>query len=55
MIAAAWGVDRILDALEATPGAKIDPLRVGVTGCSRNGKGAMVAGAFVDRIAPSIP
>jgi hypothetical protein len=28
----AWGVDRVIDALEATPGAGIDPKRVGVTG-----------------------
>ncbi|KAF2267603.1 Glucuronoyl esterase catalytic domain from Hypocrea Jecorina [Lojkania enalia] len=55
MIAAAWGVDRIIDALELTPAAKIDPKRVGVTGCSRNGKGSMIAGAFVDRIALALP
>ncbi|KAF2112754.1 hypothetical protein BDV96DRAFT_614176 [Lophiotrema nucula] len=29
--------------------------RVGATGCSRNGKGAMVAGAFEDRIILSLP
>ncbi|KAL7771559.1 hypothetical protein CFE70_001506 [Pyrenophora teres f. teres 0-1] len=55
LIAWAWGVDRIMDALEATPSAGIDPKRVGVTGCSRNGKGAFVAAAFVDRIALGIP
>ncbi|KAF2795426.1 carbohydrate esterase family 15 protein [Melanomma pulvis-pyrius CBS 109.77] len=55
MITWAWGVSRIIDALELTPDAKIDPKRVGVTGCSRNGKGAMVAGAFEDRIAIAIP
>ena len=55
MIAAAWGVDRIMDALELTPSSKIDPKRVGVTGCSRNGKGAIIAGAFVDRIALALP
>ncbi|KAF1996301.1 carbohydrate esterase family 15 protein [Amniculicola lignicola CBS 123094] len=55
MIAAAWGVDRIIDALELTPGAQINPKRVGVTGCSRNGKGSMIAGAFVDRIALALP
>ncbi|KAF2187483.1 carbohydrate esterase family 15 protein [Zopfia rhizophila CBS 207.26] len=55
MIGWAWGVSRIIDALEKTPDAKIDPKRVGVTGCSRNGKGAMVAGAFEDRIALSLP
>ncbi|EOA89188.1 hypothetical protein ACJQWK_09363 [Exserohilum turcicum] len=51
----AWGVDRIMDALEATPAAGIDPKRVGVTGCSRNGKGAFVAAALVDRIALGLP
>lgn len=55
MIAAAWGVDRIIDALELTPAAKLDPKRIGVTGCSRNGKGSMIAGAFVDRIALALP
>lgn len=52
----AWGVDRLVDALEqvsATSG--IDPKRLGVTGCSRNGKGAFIAGALVKRIALSIP
>ena len=52
----AWGVDRIMDALEATASSSgIDPKRVGVTGCSRNGKGAFVAAALVDRIALGIP
>lgn len=51
----AWGVSRILDALEAVPDAKIDPKRVGVTGCSRNGKGAFVAGALDERIALTLP
>jgi len=53
----AWGVDRVIDGLEqlgaATTG--IDTTRLGVTGCSRNGKGAIVAGALVDRIALTIP
>lgn len=53
----AWGVARIVDALEqlgaATTG--VDPARVGVTGCSRNGKGAFVAGALDSRIALTIP
>ncbi|PQE08290.1 carbohydrate esterase family 15 protein [Rutstroemia sp. NJR-2017a BVV2] len=55
LLAWAWGVDRILDALELVPSAKINPQRVGVTGCSRNGKGALVAGAFVQRIALTLP
>jgi len=51
----AWGVSRIIDALEVTPAARINPTKVGVTGCSRNGKGALVAGAFDTRIALTIP
>ncbi|EGZ69793.1 hypothetical protein NEUTE2DRAFT_160132 [Neurospora tetrasperma FGSC 2509] len=52
----AWGVDRLVDALEQVQSTSgIDPKRLGVTGCSRNGKGAFVAGALVDRIALTIP
>lgn len=50
----AWGVDRIIDALEKVD-TGIDPKRVGVTGCSRNGKGAFVAAALVKRIALGLP
>jgi hypothetical protein len=55
MIAWAWGVSRIIDALEQTPEANIDPARIAVTGCSRNGKGALTAGAFDERVALTIP
>lgn len=55
MMAWAWGVSRLIDALETTPEASIDPDRLGVTGCSRNGKGALVVGAFDERIALTIP
>jgi hypothetical protein len=55
MIAWAWGVSRLIDALEQTPDAQIDTARLGVTGCSRNGKGALVVGAFDERIALTIP
>jgi hypothetical protein len=55
MIAWAWGVSRLIDALEQTPAANIDAKRLGVTGCSRNGKGALVVGAFDERIALTIP
>ncbi len=54
LIAWAWGASRIIDALEVTPSAKIDPKRIGVTGCSRNGKGALVMGAFDERVALTI-
>ncbi len=50
MTAWAWGVSRLIDAIEHTPAARIDPSRLGVTGCSRNGKGAIVAGAFDERL-----
>ncbi|KAG9233579.1 hypothetical protein BJ875DRAFT_442119 [Amylocarpus encephaloides] len=51
----AWGVSRILDVIEADTSKKIDINRIGVTGCSRNGKGAIFAGAFDERIALTIP
>lgn len=54
MMAWAWGVSRLIDVLEVIP-SNIDPSRLGVTGCSRNGKGALVVGAFDERIALTIP
>lgn len=55
LIAWAWGVSRIIDAIEATPNSKIDPKKIAITGCSRNGKGALAIGAFDERIALTIP
>lgn len=55
MMAWAWGVSRLIDAIEQTPAAKIDPARLGITGCSRDGKGALTVGAFDDRIVLTIP
>ncbi|EJD51299.1 hypothetical protein AURDEDRAFT_135043 [Auricularia subglabra TFB-10046 SS5] len=55
MAAWAWAVSRIIDALETTRDTHIDVRRLAVTGCSRNGKGALVAGAFDPRIALVIP
>jgi len=54
-IAWAWGVSRIMDVLAQSGNAVIDAQHVGVTGCSRDGKGALVAGAFDERIALTIP
>ncbi|MEI9941075.1 MAG: cellulose-binding protein [Pseudomonadota bacterium] len=55
----AWGVSRVIDVLIAEKAAGrnnvIDPTAVGVTGCSRNGKGAFTVGAFDERIALGIP
>ena len=48
-----WGVSRIIDVLEQHD--IIDASKVGVTGCSRFGKGPFVASAFDARIALAIP
>lgn len=55
LIAWSWGVSRLIDALETTSSAQINVHRLGVTGCSRNGKGALIASAFDDRIKLTIP
>jgi len=56
MMAWAWGISRVIDALEIVSGnARIDLTKLAVSGCSRNGKGALVAGAFEPRIALTIP
>jgi len=54
LMAWSWAVSRIIDALETTPETKINTNKIGVTGCSRDGKGALVAGAFDQRIALTI-
>jgi hypothetical protein len=55
----AWGISRVIDVLvdEKAAGRNniIDPAGVGITGCSRNGKGAFIVGAFDERIALGIP
>ncbi|RXW23575.1 hypothetical protein EST38_g2298 [Candolleomyces aberdarensis] len=51
----AWGISRIIDALETTPSSPIDLSKLGVTGCSRNARGALVAGALEPRIVLTIP
>jgi len=55
MIAWAWGVSRLIDVLETSGTQIIDLNHIGVTGCSRNGKGALVVGAFDERIVLVIP
>ncbi len=49
----AWGVSRIVDYLQTDP--QIDARKLIITGVSRCGKGALVAGAFDDRIAMVVP
>jgi hypothetical protein len=49
----AWGVSRIVDYLETD--TSIDKTKLIVTGVSRTGKSALVAGAFDDRLAMVAP
>lgn len=54
----AWGASRIVDAIEQLvedSGMTLDPARLGVTGCSRDGKGAFVSGALEPHLALTIP
>lgn len=50
----AWGISRLIDVIENSDEALIDVNRLGVTGCSRNGKGALLTGALDERIALTI-
>ncbi|MGD0737372.1 MAG: GDSL-type esterase/lipase family protein [Terracidiphilus sp.] len=49
----AWGVSRIVDYLETD--ASVDQTKFVVTGVSRTGKSALIAGAFDERIAMVAP
>jgi hypothetical protein len=55
LMAWSWGVSRIMDVLEQSDGSVIKVDGVGVTGCSRLGKGAFTAGVFDQRIALTMP
>jgi hypothetical protein len=50
-----WGVSRIIDVIEASDGSVLDAKAVGVTGCSRYGKGAFLAGVLDQRVALTMP
>jgi len=52
---ASWGISRLIDALELLPESNIDTSRLAVTGCSRNGRAALVAGAMDERISITLP
>jgi hypothetical protein len=50
-----WGVSRIIDVIAQSNGSILTADAMGVTGCSRFGKGAFVAGVFDQRIALTMP
>jgi Spy/CpxP family protein refolding chaperone len=49
-----WGVGKVIDYFEQHPEAGVNPKAVGITGVSRNGKGALVAQAFDERVVVSL-
>lgn len=53
LMAWAWAIHRVVDALETLP--QVDATRIVVSGLSRFGKAALVAGAFDERIAITVP
>ncbi|RJP27056.1 MAG: hypothetical protein C4527_14135 [Candidatus Omnitrophota bacterium] len=53
LMAWAWGMHRVIDALESVN--SIDSKKIIVTGHSRYGKASLVAGAFDERIALTVP
>ncbi|MFI7276900.1 cellulose binding domain-containing protein [Streptomyces sp. NPDC049879] len=55
LMAWSWGVSRIIDVIEQSGGSVLRADATGVTGCSRFGKGAFVAGAFDQRVALTMP
>jgi hypothetical protein len=55
LMAWAWGVSRIIDVIEQSGGSILKADAMGVTGCSRYGKGAFAIGTFDQRIALTMP
>ena len=50
-----WGASRIIDVIEQSGGTILKGDAIGVTGCSRYGKGAFAIGAFDQRIQLTMP
>ena len=55
LVAWGWGVSRIIDVIAKSDGTILKADAVGVTGCSRFGKGSFIAGVFDQRIALTMP
>ena len=55
LVAWALGVSRIVDVIAQSDGTILRADAVGVSGCSRFGKGAFIAGAFDQQIALTMP
>ena len=55
LMAWAWGVSRLIDVIEASGSNIFRADGLGVTGCSRYGKGAFTIGVFDQRIALTMP
>ena len=55
LVAWSWGVSRMIDVIEQSDGKLFRADAVAVTGCSRFGKGAFIAGAFDQRIPLTMP
>ena len=51
LVAWGWGVSRIIDVIAASDGKILKADAMGVTGCSRFGKGSFIAGVFDQRVA----
>ncbi|GAB3425677.1 glucuronyl esterase domain-containing protein [Flindersiella endophytica] len=51
----AWGASRIIDVVEQSGGNVLKADAIGVTGCSRYGKGAFAVGVLDQRIALTMP
>ncbi|WP_460845318.1 glucuronyl esterase domain-containing protein [Phytohabitans suffuscus] len=55
LMAWAWGVSRLIDVIESSGSGVFRADGLGVTGCSRYGKGAFTIGVFDQRIALTMP